>query len=290
MAFRPTHLSLFTGIGGLDLGLKIAIPTLRTICYVEREAFAAATLVARMEDAALDLAPIWDDISTFDGRRWRGKVVILSGGFPCQDLSVAGKRAGIDGERSGLWSEMFRVICEVRPQLVFIENVPGILGNSAARRVLGDLASGGFDAEWLSIQASDVGASHRRRRVFVLADTNGHRLEGYARGGFIWRQPGWHETPTRRYPGETGLSEFMADTKRERGRGRNARRTNAADVGQSSRHPGNKARAVGAWDAEPAVGRVANGIADRVDRLRALGNGVVPLQAAAAFSVLFDRL
>lgn len=164
-----TNIGLFAGAGGLELGLRIAIDNLETVGYVERDAHAAAVLVARMEDQTLDRAPVWDDITTFDGKPWRGLVDCLSGGFPCQDLSVAGKRAGIDGERSGLWAEFARLIGEIRPRYVFVENVPGLLNNTAMRRVLGDLSALGFDAEWECVRASEVGAPHRRERVFILA-------------------------------------------------------------------------------------------------------------------------
>jgi len=122
-----TALSLFAGIGGLDAGLKRALPGLETVAYVERDSYAATILLAQMGDAALDLAPIWvGDIQDFDPAPFLG-VDLVHGGFPCQDLSVAGKRAGIDGERSGLWREFYRIIRTTRPRFVFIENVPGIL-------------------------------------------------------------------------------------------------------------------------------------------------------------------
>ena len=162
-------LSLFSGVGGLDLAVRIALPQSRCVCFVEGEFAAAEVLAARMEDGTLDDAPIWSDVRTFDGRPWRGLVDGIVGGFPCQDLSVAGKRAGIDGKRSGLWTEYVRIIGEVRPRWIFIENVPGLLANEAMRRVLGDLSALGFDAEWTSVRASDVGAPHRRERVFILA-------------------------------------------------------------------------------------------------------------------------
>ena len=171
MAIPTRYISLFAGVGGLDLAVSIALPESRCVCYVEGEIPAAEVLAARMHEGSLDDAPIWSDVRTFDGGPWRGKVDGIVGGFPCQDLSVAGKRAGIDGERSGLWSEFARIIGEVRPGFVFIENVPGLLANEPMRRVLGDLSALGFDAEWISLSASAVGAPHKRERVFVLAYT-----------------------------------------------------------------------------------------------------------------------
>jgi hypothetical protein len=148
VALRPLRvLSLFSGGGGLDLGIELAVPGSRAVVYVEREAYAAAALVARMEEKALVPAPVWDDVTTFDGRAWRGVVDCVAGGFPCQDISNAGKREGIEGERSGLWTHFARIIGEVGPQLVFVENV-GALVVRGLDVVLGDLAALGFDAEW----------------------------------------------------------------------------------------------------------------------------------------------
>lgn len=169
VALRPrTAIELFAGAGGLALGIKRAVPGIRTVAYVEREAYAAAVLVARMEDAGMDLAPVWDDVSTFDGRPFRGRVDLVAGGFPCQDISNAGKRAGIEGERSGLWKEFARIIAEVQPRFVFVENVGALIARGLDV-VLGDLAALGFDAEWGCFRASDAGAPHRRERVFILA-------------------------------------------------------------------------------------------------------------------------
>ncbi len=124
-----TCLSLFSGVGALGLGIKIAVPEARCVCYVEIEAPAVETLAARFKDGSLEDAPVWSDIRTFDGRPWRGKVALIEGGFPCQDISVAGKRAGLSGKRSGLWGEYQRVIGEVEPEFVFIENVGGLVSS-----------------------------------------------------------------------------------------------------------------------------------------------------------------
>ena len=170
MATRPIRmLSLFSGAGGLDLGIRIALPGVRTLCYVERELAACQILAARMADGSAEPAPIFTDIAAFDGHPWRGAVDLIVGGFPCTDLSVAGKRAGITGEHSGLWFEYLRIIREVQPRWVFIENVPAVIADPAGGIVLGGLAEVGFDAEWISLRASDVGAPHKRERVFILA-------------------------------------------------------------------------------------------------------------------------
>jgi len=180
MTHVATHpfrvLSLFSGVGGLDLGIKIAVPGARIVGHVEREPYAAAALVARMEDAAMDQAPIWDDVTSFDGSPWRGLVDCIAGGFPCQDISTAGRQEGIrKGNRSGLWFEFGRIIGEVGPRYVFVENVAA-LALRGLDIVLGTLADLGFDAEWITLGAGDVGAPHQRDRLFILAHRQGGGL------------------------------------------------------------------------------------------------------------------
>lgn len=194
-------LALFAGGAGLELGISRFLADVgrasRTVAFVEREAYAAAVLVSRMEEGRLDPAPVWSDVATFDGRPWRGVVDFIAGGFPCQDISNAGQRAGIiDGERSGLWREYARIIGEVRPRFVFVENVRPLLVRGIDS-VLGDLAALGFDAEWCNLRASDVGAPHVRDRLFLLAYANGRlqaeqpRRVGGARGsGATWDRGG----------------------------------------------------------------------------------------------------
>lgn len=140
----------------------------RTVCYVEREAFAAATLVKHMEAGVLDAAPIWSDLVTFDGAAWRGKVDLITAGFPCQPHSVAGKRKGTDDER-WLWQDIARIIRDVSPRFVFLENVRGLLSSGGFTPVITALVTLGFDVEWGVLAASQVGATHRRERVFMLA-------------------------------------------------------------------------------------------------------------------------
>lgn len=149
------ELHLFAGAGGGILGSELF--GIRTICAVELEPYPASVLLARQNDGLLPPFPVWDDVCTFDGRPWRGLVDVVSGGFPCQDISAAGKGAGIDGARSGLWREMHRIINEVRPEFAFLENSPLLVGRGLAR-VLGDLSEIGYDAEWLVLGADDVGA------------------------------------------------------------------------------------------------------------------------------------
>jgi DNA (cytosine-5)-methyltransferase 1 len=190
-------LSLFSGGGGLDLGVELALRNgaglpvegraiyrgdsvgVVPVAYVEAEAFAASVLLSRMEEGALAPGPVWTDVATFDARPFCGLVDLVLGGSPCQDLSVAGKRAGLDGERSGLFWHFVRVVRECQPGLVFWENVGGAIGSLP--RVFDAFAAEGYRGAAVSIRASDVGAPHRRQRVFLLA----HR-DGSARG----HQPG----------------------------------------------------------------------------------------------------
>jgi DNA (cytosine-5)-methyltransferase 1 len=158
-------LALFAGAGGGILGGHLL--GWRTVCAVERDPYAVGVLLARQNDGCLPAFPIWDDVSTFDGRPWRGRVDVVSGGFPCQDISAAGRGAGITGARSGLWGEMARIIREVRPRFVLVENSP-MLTLRGLDVVLGDLAAMGFDAEWGVLGADDAGAPHERQRIWVV--------------------------------------------------------------------------------------------------------------------------
>jgi len=170
------ELALFAGAGGGILGGKLL--GWRTVCAVEWDTYAAGVLLARQNDGLLRPFPVWDDVQTFDGRPWQGSVDVVSGGFPCQDISAAGKGAGIDGERSGMWFHMARIIGEVQPGFVFVENSP-MLTSRGLGRVLGDLAALGFDAEWGVLGAAAIGAPHQRERIWVAAHAAGRRLEGW---------------------------------------------------------------------------------------------------------------
>lgn len=162
------ELALFAGAGGGILGGKLL--GWRTVCAVELADYPRRVLLARQSDC-LDPFPIWDDVSTFDGKPWRGVVDIVTGGFPCQDISVAGKGVGIDGARSGLWKEMARIIGEVGPRFALVENSPMLVGRGLAV-VLGDLAAMGYDARWGVLGAGHVGAPHARERLWLVAYRN----------------------------------------------------------------------------------------------------------------------
>jgi DNA (cytosine-5)-methyltransferase 1 len=273
------ELALFAGAGGGILGSRLL--AWRTICAVERDAYARDVLVARQNDGSLEPFPIWDDIQTFDGGLWRGRVDVVSGGFPCQDISVAGSGEGIDGGKSGLWGEMARVICEVEPQHVFVENSPALTVRGLGR-VLGDLAEMGYDARWGVLGAVHAGAPHKRDRIWIVANAN--------RAGL---QDGWAESDRSMARSDEGgqassnnLSAFeepscgslLADTDLPRCEEQRSAITDGEEYETAKRG--------GWWAAEPDVGRMAHGVAARVDRLRCLGNGQVPRVAALAWNLL----
>lgn len=241
------ELALFAGAGGGILGGHLL--GWSTICAVEREPYAASVLMQRQNDGILPAFPIWDDVRTFDGRPWRGLVDVVSGGFPCQDISVAGNGAGIDGERSGLWREMARIICEVEPRFVFVENSPALTIRGLGV-VLADLAKMGFDAEWGVLSCRDVGGVHLRERIWVVATNNRcKRGKGFA---------------------EKALYRFSRIPWGEDVRG-------AEDLRKRSDLP------------EPLVRRIGHDVAFGMDRLKAIGNGQVPRVAATAFAILAGK-
>ncbi len=376
MAVRTENIiSLCSGVGGLELGLSFARPGLRTVCYVEREAYAAGILAARMADQALDEAPIWDDLTTFDGAAWRGRVSGIVGGFPCQPWSVAGKRLGTADER-WLWHDIERIIDDVQPAWCFFENVPGLI-RGGLPIVLAGLAARGFDAEWGVFSAAEVGAPHRRKRVYILAHARrgsddadqrgreqrasgqgeasaggvGSAVAHASSGGYGGRAEGSLREPIRGAAAEWVSRNVGHTASLRRGEGRPQHelwggRDATAESGSQLGHA-NSPRLQGwgeseygspderptwppgptmadpasvQWDQEqrgsadgdagrfppgpddmhgwsgvpevlePAVCRVANGFPHRVDRLRACGNGVVPLAAANAYRTLWGRL
>jgi len=238
-------------VGGLDLGLRIALPDARCVCYVEREAFCIANLVDKMAQGWLDTAPVWTDIKTFDGKPWRGKVRGLIGGYPCQPFSVAGKQRGVEDERH-LWPFIKELIRQIRPDWCLFENVAGHL-RLGFDAVLQDLAEIGYDAVWTTLSAAEVGVPHPRARLWILGYSNeGIRVEP-------WR---------KNIPNKDGL-DSQTQSKRD-----------------DLKH--GPCRATW-WDAEPGLDRVVDGTTEMVhERGAAIGNGVVPIQAAVAFCTLVD--
>ena len=328
--------SLFSGIGGFDLGLERA--GMRTVWFCEQDPYCQRVLARHWPGV-----PIFDDVRSLVadanggvlgsqrdrketererpaqlrgdlGRRLDShggrsdapignmaqdavvpvslpSVDVLCGGFPCQDLSYAGKGAGIEGSRSGLWSEYARLIGELRPRYVIVENVPALLARGFGR-VLGDLAALGFDAEWDCLPASAFGAPHRRDRVWIVAYPNGTGSQGrrlprreYSEvsrprhGGALADADG--ERWERSRPARDG----WIGPENSGGRNRSASHVSDADNQSQSAGPVNAGPRGGLpqpqsgyewWAVEPSVGRVAHGIPNRVDRLRALGNALVP--------------
>ena len=247
-------LDLFSGIGGFALGLERA--GFRTVAFCEIEPFCRGVLKKHWPGV-----PCYEDVRTLTGARLAADGVVadaICGGFPCQDISVAGPGGGLDGARSSLWFAYERIIGEVRPRWAIIENSPR-LRSLGLDRVLGGLNALGYDAEWHCVPAAAVGAFHRRDRIWIVA-----------------------------YPNGLARLERRQDHSAQRARGRDAHRGDlGADVADAhsprleiiiDRPPGQRAALVGArpWPAEPDVARVAYGVPRRVDRVTALGNAVVP--------------
>jgi DNA (cytosine-5)-methyltransferase 1 len=279
-------MALFAGAGGGILGGHLL--GWKTICAVEWEPYPACVLAARQNDKILPPFPIWDDVQTFDGRPWRGLVDVVSGGFPCQDISSAGRGAGIDGEKSSMWKHMARIVGEVRPRLVYVENSPLLIKRGAAL-VISDLTALGYDCQWCIVSAADCGAPHKRDRFWLVGNTNDYGQttakvsRGFAQGGDSDKT--WQEQASEL---ERSGEQYgkLVNTVSERRCSRDSKRQDAEDARQRPTDTRNNKGRVGGWDIEPNVGRVANGVAARVDRLKAIGNGQVPVVAATAFNIL----
>jgi len=353
---QQTYISLYTGGGGLDLGFRLANPDAVPLLYVERELPAAALVVDHIEAGLLDAAPVWADTGTLDCKPFADKVDWIIGGFPCQPFSVAGKQRGTEDQR-WLWEHIRRLAVEIRPRYLFLENTPGLLVHSGIGTILGDLSEIGFnDVEWTSVRASDVGAPHRRERVFILAYSTSSGSEGSGlpvRPGRPQqaeavvdgrsrelanstserpREAGRHiERPTTRTASDrTALgnassrrsqvgntqpsravteqrSSYVGNADSQRRRTQGNGELTPAGIGWGGRPfpwppgPGStedwreviEVRPDLAPATQPEVRGVANGLAPglaRTDRLRILGNGVVPQQAALAFQILKERI
>ena len=273
--------SLFSGIGGIDLGLERAGMT--CAWQVEIDPWCRQVLTKHWPNVRR-----YEDVSAVGGDTLE-PVELIAGGFPCQDVSVAGQRAGIqDGNRSGLWSEFHRIIRELRPRYVFVENVPGLLTNGMGR-VLGDLADIGYDAEWEVLSAADVGAPHLRKRVFIVAHTQIVQCNGRNDNSRICQQGGTVSkfgNRSRTKDVADAISNATGATYRSSGRS-SEQRWDDESVGQRDTvgsHTGDGSADVSDaqrerenwWTTEPDVGRVAHGVPQRLDRLKGLGNAVVP--------------
>ena len=263
------ELHLFAGAGGGILGGMLLGHT--PVCAVEIDKYCRKVLEARQADGWLPEFPIYEDVRQFDGKPWRGKVDVVAGGFPCQPWSHAGKRKGADDPRH-LWPEMARIVEEVRPRYVFAENVQ----LAAFEEPWRDLRGLGYRVPpALCVAAADVGAPHLRKRWWLLAadaDSAGAtRLSSGAEAEVAW-------------VGDHGKNATNADSGRRQER---AQRDLEPSAGQRAPQRDDALRH-GAWcwwKTEPDVGRVAHGVAHRVDRLRALGNGQVPAVVRAAWNM-----
>lgn len=260
-------LDLFSGIGGISNALKDWV---RPIAYCEIDRYAQAVLLSRMACGDLQNAPIWDDISTLR-RAYLPNIDIIYGGFPCQDISAAGHGIGLEGKRSGLFFEILRLVEEIKPTFVFLENVPAIRARGA-ERVGKELSQLGYDCRWETVSAEEVGAPHQRQRWFLLANSNRIGLRDRRK-----RNKEGHAKADHKL-GHHGEKEPMANTDgiRLEKRSKPLRTKKKHSIPSSASW----------WEAEPSVGRVVNGLPYRMDRLKGLGNAVVPSQAREAFTRL----
>jgi len=238
---KPRELSLFTGIGGGVLGSELL--GWKPVCYVEHDGFCQRVLQQRIADGWIADAPIWDDVRTFNGLEWRGRVDVLTAGFPCQPTSTAGDQKASDHKR-WLWPEVVRIAREVRPEYVWLENPTGLLAKSHGKfgDVLTGLASLGMSAVWSTVPASSIGAPHHRERLWVLGYTN-----------------------------ENGESD---------------RTVNGQEASRMPEVCGDVRR----WPDSPDGLGMDDGLPDRVDRLKSLGNAQVPQQMALAWTLLSRRV
>ena len=276
--------SLFAGIGGIDLGFERA--GLECKWQVEIDDYATKILEKHWPQVKR-----WRDVKTFppkDNQGW--SVDVIAGGFPCQDISVAGKGAGLNGERSGLFYEIIRLARQLRPRAIVLENVSALLVRGMGT-VLAELAEVGYDAEWHCIPAAGVGAPHRRDRVFIIAYTQHDGSHGngedeqererqeMGRGQFFRRHGGnWDVAdPSSERQSRQGLHGGCFSKKKNKD-------------GETDWFIDSSERKENNWHTEPNVGRVANGVPDRLDRLKCLGNAVVPQVAEVVAKILLCKL
>lgn len=289
---RLNGLDLFSGYGGLTLALKKWV---RPVAYCEIEPYAQAVLLSRMAEARLPGAPIWEDIRELKGRDLPA-VDIIYGGFPCTDLSTANRSAkGLAGERSGLFFEIVRLAKEIRPQFLFLENVPA-LRTRGLDQVGEQLAEAGYDCRWCVVSASEVGAPHQRRRWFLLANANhsgsGHRPPGQpqrpapAARREVLQSSDWKNHPSDAeslcspvaYTCSSGLAGHIQ--KHEDGK-QCCQKQKLHDIASQS-----SASDPDPWETESGICALVDGAPFRMEQIKLLGNGVVPKQAQRAFEIL----
>jgi len=302
------ELSLFSGAGGGLLGTKLL--GWRHVGYVEYEKYCQQVIAQRIKDGILSEAPIFGDVREFvqsgAAKKYKGFVDVVTAGFPCQPFSVAGKRKGKEDERN-MWPSTIQIIRDVQPRYAFLENVPGLLNSGYFQEILGSLAQAGYDAKWIVLGADDVGAPHRRKRLWIKATSQDPK-----RGRCVhWeheeervqvreqREPG--SGSRERVPREaSNVADTSSIRLEEHGhsqtedvieRGKEVPNTSSERL-EGWESPGRESEENSSssgscwWSTEPNVGRVANGVASRVDRLKAIGNGQVPLVVAQAWEIL----
>ncbi len=310
---QTTHISLCSGYGGIDLGLRRVIPNLRTVAYAEIEAFACENLLARMEGGQLDAAPIWSDLKSFPWEQFSGLVDILSGGYPCQPFSAAGLRKGTEDPRH-LWPFISAGIAAMRPSLCFFENVEGHI-SLGLPDVIEDLGRLGYRTTWGIFSAAEVGAPHQRKRVFIMAVASGigskaglsRSLTGNEGITGIADHCGAQDI----WPSRPGEPQHAWEPPRVVGNAEQQHDGGTIGADELQSRPGmiwpcgqSFAQTDGeSWQTQPTLGRDADGTAsgldyaelcvtcdNRTDELRLLGNGVVPATAALAFQTLLNGL
>lgn len=265
-------LDLFSGIGGFSLGLERSkydgeINGFETVVFCEIEEFPRRVLAKHWPNV-----PCYRDVRELTAERLAADgiaVDVICGGFPCQDISTAGKGAGLAGERSGLWSEIARLVGELAPRFVIVENVAALLGRGLGD-VLGDLASLGYDAEWHCIPASAVGAPHRRDRIWIISypDHNRSKIGHAEYSKSLGQREANYVVPC----GAHLANPMLNDEQGKQSRQPYQEKWEGPLIGSL----GSCGDGSGWWSIEPDVGRVANGVPNRAHRLKALGNAVVP--------------
>lgn len=277
------ELALFAGAGGGILGTHLL--GFNPVCAVEFDPYAREVLLRRQEDRILPPFPIWDDVRSFDGICWRGIVDVVSAGFPCQPFSSAGSKRD-ERDHRNLWPDTIRIIRELGPKQCLLENVPRLLSIPYFGRIIGDLTEAGYDARWGVVSAAQVGAPHVRKRLWILANSKHDRIPQR------WRTEDacGHDGSGRVRPDERSVihekeASFLASC------GKAISNSDSTGLEKQCRTKPDEAEHTSAklggwWKIEPEVGRVANGVACRVDQLKALGNGQVPAVVRNAWRYL----
>ena len=278
----PTVLSLCSGYGGIERGLELAGFKHTVIAFSEIEAYAIANLVNKMEAGELLPAPIYTNLKTLPAHLFRDRVDLITGGYPCQPFSTAGKRKGTDDPRH-LWPYIRGHIESIRPVRCFFENVEGHI-SLGLREVIADLESLGYQTTWGIFSAREVGAPHQRKRVYILADSSGAGQQAFRDKPRAERTARFISESSELADSICTRSEARLSGQERSNKERDAGITHNCDSEQGGWQIGMR------WPPEPGLGRVVDGCADRVDRIRLLGNGVVPQTAAKAWLTLNGRL